>query len=103
MPNEDLEAFIAKNRKRRSVFDDFKEEILKMDGLVPQTKIIEYIKSKTAKGTRGLTQPNLSEWLKRQKKKTPGKTKVQENVDDTESDESAFEKMMNKMKGDQNE
>ena len=68
--DDELQDFIAKNRKRKSVFDDFRDVIIVMvDNDVSQENIVKYIKTKLKKGTKGLTQPNLSEWLKRQKKK----------------------------------
>lgn len=68
--DDELKNFIAKNQKRKSVFDDFRDEIFIMvDSEVSQKNIVKYIKTKLKKSTKGLTQPNLSEWLKRQKKK----------------------------------
>ncbi|PHR58987.1 MAG: hypothetical protein COA44_02230 [Arcobacter sp.] len=70
MQSDELDSFIVNNRKRKSVFDEFRNEIFRMiEGDVSQLNIIKYVKSKVKKKTRGLTQPNLSEWLKRQKNK----------------------------------
>lgn len=61
-----LQAFIEKNSKGKSVFEKFREDIFQMvENNVSQRSIITYLKSKTRK-KNGLTQPNLNQWLKRQ-------------------------------------
>lgn len=83
-----LQAFIEKNSKGKSVFEKFREDIFQMvENNVSQRSIITYLKSKTRKKS-GLTQPNLNQWLKRQQSST-GKKKNSHEVDFFASEPSA--------------
>lgn len=64
----DINIFIKKNRKKSSIFDQYKEEIFELiKNEISQENIIIFLKKKKRKKQAGLTQPNLSQWLKRQK------------------------------------
>lgn len=113
MVSDELKKFVKNNKKRKSVFDDFKDDIFYMiDNDVAQKNIVKHIKSKVKKGTKGLTQPNLSEWLKRhdlKKSKVSEKNfgevsplVIQEEISSGNSQQglSKFEIMMQKNKSD---
>ena len=66
-----LDEFIDANRKKKSVFDSYSDDILKLlENDVPQAKIIQYLMTKIKnKNVAGLTQSNLSRWIKRKSSK----------------------------------
>lgn len=74
-----IEEFISKNRKRKSIFDEYKNDIIKMiKSEVSQENMIVWIKKKSkGKISKGLTQGNLSQYIKRLK--TNNLTKSQED------------------------
>ncbi len=66
----DLEKFIQNNipKKKISIFDDYVEDINKLLELnYSQKQVIEYLKTK-CKNKTGLTESNLSRYLKKPKK-----------------------------------
>ena len=80
----DLDKFIQSNtpKKKISIFDDYVEDINKLLELnYSQKQVIEYLKTK-CKNKTGLTESNLSRYLK-----TPKKQNIKEikNLDNNES------------------
>ena len=80
----DLEKFIQNNipKKKISIFDDYVEDINKLLELnYSQKQVIEYLKSKS-KNKTGLTESNLSRYLKKPKKQNIKEVK---SIDKNES------------------
>ncbi|MFY9078257.1 hypothetical protein OZY32_02145 [Aliarcobacter cryaerophilus] len=76
----DLDKFIQNNapKKKISIFDDYVEDINKLLELnYSQKQVIEYLKSKS-KNKTGLTESNLSRYLKKPKKQNVKEVK---NID----------------------
>ena len=73
----DLEKFIQNNipKKKISIFDDYVEDINKLLELnYSQKQVIEYLKTK-CKNKTGLTESNLSRYLKKPKKQNVNESK----------------------------
>ena len=80
----DLEKFIQNNtpKKKISIFDEYVEDINKLLELnYSQKQVIEYLKTK-CKNKTGLTESNLSRYLKKPKKQNIKEIK---NLDNNES------------------
>ena len=80
----DLEKFIQNNipKKKISIFDDYVEDINKLLELnYSQKQVIEYLKTKS-KNKTGLTESNLSRYLKKPKKQNAREVK---SIDTNES------------------
>ncbi|MGJ0332146.1 hypothetical protein NG751_09685 [Aliarcobacter cryaerophilus] len=80
----DLEKFIQNNtpKKKISIFDEYVEDIYKLLELnYSQKQVIEYLKTK-CKNKAGLTESNLSKYLKKPKKQNVKEVK---NIDIDES------------------
>ena len=80
----DLEKFIQNNtpKKKISIFDEYVDDINKLLELnYSQKQVIEYLKTK-CKNKTGLTESNLSRYLKKPKKRN---IKEVNNIDNNES------------------
>ena len=80
----DLEKFIQNNtpKKKISIFDEYVEDINKLLELnYSQKQVIEYLKTKS-KNKTGLTESNLSRYLKKPKKQN---IKEVQSIDKSES------------------
>jgi len=83
----DLDKFIQNNtpKKKISIFDEYVEDINKLLELnYSQKQVIEYLKTK-CKNKTGLTESNLSRYLKKPKKQNIKEVK---NIDNNESKDS---------------
>ena len=83
----DLDKFIQSNtpKKKISIFDEYVEDINKLLELnYSQKQVIEYLKTK-CKNKTGLTESNLSRYLKKPKKQNIKEVK---NIDNNESKDS---------------
>ena len=83
----DLDKFIQNNtpKKKISIFDEHLEDINKLLELnYSQKQVIEYLKTK-CKNKTGLTESNLSRYLKKPKKQNIKEVK---NIDNNESKDS---------------
>ena len=90
-----LEKFIQNNtpKKKISIFDEYVEDINKLLELnYSQKQVIEYLKTKS-KNKTGLTESNLSRYLKKPKKQNVKEVK---NIDTNESKHSMKEKIEKK-------
>ena len=91
----DLDKFIQNNtpKKKISIFDEYVEDINKLLELnYSQKQVIEYLKTK-CKNKTGLTESNLSRYLKKPKKQNIKEVK---NIDKNESKNSMKEKVEKK-------
>ncbi len=91
----DLEKFNQNNtqKKKISIFDEYVEDINKLLELnYSQKQVIEYLKTKS-KNKTGLTESNLSRYLKKPKKQNVKEVK---NIDTNESKHSMKEKIEKK-------
>ena len=91
----DLEKFIQNNtpKKKISIFDEYVEDINKLLELnYSQKQVIEYLKTK-CKNKTGLTESNLSRYLKNQKKQNVREVK---SIDKNESKNSMKENIEKK-------
>ncbi len=91
----DLEKFIQNNtpKKKISIFDEYVEDINKLLELnYSQKQVIEYLKTKS-KNKTGLTESNLSRYLKKPKKQNIKEVK---NIDNNESKNSMKDKIEKK-------
>ena len=83
----DLDKFIQNNtpKKKISIFDEYVDDINKLLELnYSQKQVIEYLKTKS-KNKTGLTESNLSRYLKKPKKQNIKEVK---NIDNNESKDS---------------
>ena len=91
----DLDKFIQNNtpKKKISIFDEYVEDINKLLELnYSQKQVIEYLKTKS-KNKTGLTESNLSRYLKKQKKQNVREVK---SIDKNESKNSMKENIEKK-------
>ena len=91
----DLEKFIQNNtpKKKISIFDEYVEDINKLLELnYSQKQVIEYLKTKS-KNKTGLTESNLSRYLKKPKKQNVREVK---SIDKNESKNSMKENIEKK-------
>ena len=91
----DLDKFIQNNtpKKKISIFDEYVEDINKLLELnYSQKQVIEFLKAK-CKNKTGLTESNLSRYLKKPKKQNIKEVK---NIDKNESKNSMKEKVEKK-------
>ena len=91
----DLDKFIQNNtpKKKISIFDEHLEDINKLLELnYSQKQVIEFLKAK-CKNKTGLTESNLSRYLKKPKKQNIKEVK---NIDKNESKNSMKEKVEKK-------
>lgn len=84
----ELEEFINRNKKRQntSIFDNYQEDIKKLLELkFSQESIIEYLKTKKEnKKKKGLTQANLSLYLKKQRDSKKEDTNEKQDMENIE-------------------
>ncbi len=91
----DLEKFIQNNtpKKKISIFDEYVDDINKLLDLnYSQKQVIEYLNTK-CKNKTGLTESNLSRYLKKLKKQN---IKEAKNIDNNESKKLMKEKIEKK-------
>lgn len=93
--DKELEEFAKKNRKRSSVFDAYKKEIIYLvQQKVSQENIVVYIQKKTKLKT-GLTRSNLSRYIARLKKQVRQKRELEQINSETETKSSSLNNNIN--------
>ncbi|GGD49444.1 hypothetical protein GCM10012288_24420 [Malaciobacter pacificus] len=93
--DKELEEFAKKNRKRASVFDAYKKEIIYLvQQKVSQENIIVYLQKKTKLKT-GLTRSNLSRYIARLKKQVRQKRELEQMNSETETKSSSLNNNIN--------